>query len=674
MRPLPPKSLLDEGELPIAELARIAMREGVRPRAVYQAHKWFARRFAVTARALLVAGASKQGAAFWPAFYRGDSWIGRTVLDPFVGGGVMLLEASRLGARVRGVDIEPVAAAIARFQTTLRKVPDLDIPLQKLLDTVGKTLAPYYEAEDEAGKRETLLHAFWVQAIDCDDCGHSFDAHPSFRIAWDDTTQRQWVACSTCSCVREVALGATSFVCNCGQRTNTRGGHIDGGEVCCPKCGWKEQLISYARGTSGPPNFRIFAVETLPSKEDRRFGIPSRRIRTATEFDRARYRQASQRLHEIVAKNPRILPVVKIPKVGRSDNRLIDYGYTDYGQLFNARQRLHLALLGQAICRLKGSARDALAIAFSDHLTTNNMMCAYAGGWRRLTPLFSIRAYRHIARPIEINPWLTKNGRGTFPNAVRAVARACEALKNPKEPTPKGLLKEVDDAKPGAVDVMCGDARRLSHISTASVDFVLTDPPYFDYISYSELGHFFVPWFIRFGLIRSKHARGFPVGQLASGARSGEAENRFASRLASAFKEVRRVCKNDGRVVFTYQNLDGRGWQAIATAMARAGVIPFRTLPLYGDSNTSLHKHAQSISWDCVMICRVGEPMTRLRIDRLAREAGEIAADQWTRFLRRKDLPVTNGDQINMAHAAAIVEAFAQRLLVLPAKRQEVRG
>jgi putative DNA methylase len=101
--------------------------------------------------------------------------------------------------------------------------------------------------------------------------------------------------------------------------------------------------------------------------------------------------------------------------------RLVNYGYGDYRELFNARQQLHLALLGREISRLKSPLREAMAIAFSDHLTTNNMMCGYAGGWRRLTPLFSIRAYRHIARPVEINPWLRHNGRGTFPNAVRAV-------------------------------------------------------------------------------------------------------------------------------------------------------------------------------------------------------------------------------------------------------------
>jgi putative DNA methylase len=194
-RALPPQSLLDTGKLPVADLARIAVREGVRPRAVYQAHKWFARRLSITARALLVAAAAEPSDRFWSCFYRGDAWTGRSVLDPFVGGGVMLLEAARLGANVHGVDIEPVAAAISRFQTQLRDVPNLDAALERLAAKAGRAVEAYYEARDARGRKETLLHAFWVQQVQCRSCRHTIDAHPTFRFAWDDERQRQWVAC-----------------------------------------------------------------------------------------------------------------------------------------------------------------------------------------------------------------------------------------------------------------------------------------------------------------------------------------------------------------------------------------------------------------------------------------------------------------------------------------------
>jgi adenine-specific DNA methylase len=651
------KTLLDGGKLPVAELARIAMREGVRPRAAYQSHKWFARRLAITARSLLVAGAITPESDFWREFYRGDTWVGKTVLDPFMGGGVMLLEAARLGADVKGVDVEPVAAVIAKFQTTLRDLVGLEVALETLTAEVGRKMEKHYQTEDGG----LLLHSFWVQTLACGSCDLEFDAHPSLRFAWDERRGKQWVACRQCSRVIEAEFGAQLVECLCGATTIVASGPVTAGEACCPSCGHRERLIAHARRTGMPPKFRLFGVETLEN-DDRRIPTQKRVIRTASDFDRRVYQSAEQDLLKLLRRSPRALPAGRIPSRGRSDDRLLDYGYRDYGQLFNARQRLHLALLGRAIGRLSGPAREAMAIAFSDHLTTNNMMCGYAGGWRRLTPLFSIRAYRHIGRPIEINPWLTNNGRGTFPNAVRSIIRASQALKHPTEPRCDGAVQAVTDAEPGAAEIVCGDARNLDHIGDRSVDLVLTDPPYFDYISYSELGHFFTPWLSRFGLVDGRHVKGFPLAQLASIARSADAERRFAQRLGAAFKEIRRVCRDDGRVAFTYQNRDGRGWSAIANAMALAGVIPIQTFPLFGDSSAGLHKHAASISWDSVVVCRVGDPVRRLRVSLEDREAGRRAALKWRIELAAKGLEVTSGDMTNISYACEIVAAFTRRV------------
>jgi putative DNA methylase len=130
-RRLPKRSILDAGDLPVGEIAHLARREGIRPRAAYQAHKWFARRLAATARSLLVAATAPEGTDFWTAYYGGGSCEGLTVLDPFMGGGVMLLEAARLGADVLGVDVEPVAAVVSDFQGRLPHLPTLSPALSR---------------------------------------------------------------------------------------------------------------------------------------------------------------------------------------------------------------------------------------------------------------------------------------------------------------------------------------------------------------------------------------------------------------------------------------------------------------------------------------------------------------------------------------------------------------
>ncbi len=90
-------------------------------------------------------------------------------------------------------------------------------------------------------------------------------------------------------------------------------------------------------------------------------------------------------------------------------------------------------------------------------------------------------------------------------------------------------------------------------------------------------------------------------------------------------------------------------------------MIPFCTFPLLGDSSVSLHKHAQSISWDCIMVCGIGDRIGNLEIEAEARAAGNKVAERWVTSLSSKGLRLTDGDRMNITHAASIVEAFRQR-------------
>ncbi len=300
-RRLPKRSILDAGDLPVGEIAHIARREGIRPRAAYQAHKWFARRLAATARSLLVAATAPEGTDFWTAYYGGGSCEGLTVLDPFMGGGVMLLEAARLGADVLGVDVEPVAAVVSDFQGRLPQLPTLSPDMERLRASAGAELAPFYRAVDAEGREERLLHAFWVQVLACAACQTRFDAHPSFRLAWDDARQREWVVCACCSRVSERTVSREGFVCTgCGTATDPADGHLDHGTAVCPVCRHRQRLIDLAARTSRPPEFRLFAVETIPTGPERRHTGASRRIRTASDNDQRAYADAQ---------GPRIKPV-----------------------------------------------------------------------------------------------------------------------------------------------------------------------------------------------------------------------------------------------------------------------------------------------------------------------------------------------------------------------------
>jgi hypothetical protein len=57
-------TLCDRGELPFEELTSILARESVRPRAIFQTHKWFARRLGSAFRALIASTEETNTAEF----------------------------------------------------------------------------------------------------------------------------------------------------------------------------------------------------------------------------------------------------------------------------------------------------------------------------------------------------------------------------------------------------------------------------------------------------------------------------------------------------------------------------------------------------------------------------------------------------------------------------------
>jgi len=612
----PAVTLLDAGALPVEELAVLCQREGQRPRPIYQTHRWFARRFGAAFRALLTAALTASDGDFWRAYYEGVDWRQRTVLDVFVGGGTAVIEALRLGADVIGVDVDAVACAITRFEMSLltsEGQPDLRHALARVSEAVFPQIAPYYRTHDAAGAPRDALHYFWVQVVACAGCGRRVEAHPHYQLAYEAEGDQQWVFCAQCHAIQQVNRSTAALACAaCGAATTIEAGTVTYGTLTCPCCGRRDRLHDLAARTGEPPQWRLFALETVAPQSGQRRVIPmkERAFQVAQAEDLACVAAATAALDARRRPDGTLpgIPRRRITVENRVDNRLLAYGYAHYHELFHPRQLLHLSLLAEVIDAEPEPAHEALALAFSDHLLTNCLLTAYANGWRRLTPLFTIRAYRHVPRPVELNPWLDGTGRGTFPNAVHQVARAAAFAQSPKEPVVSGGFRPVTPLtrRGGAVAnarIIHGDAQRLVQIATQSVDLVLTDPPYFDNIAYGELSEFFLPWLQQFGLAPAEETAAAPATSLAAKTRDASARAIFQTGLTRSFREIARVLKPEGRLVFTYQHKTPEAWSALAHALARADLRPIQLFPLLGDSGAGLHRHEGASQWDAVFVC-----------------------------------------------------------------------
>ncbi len=175
-----PKTCI-EVDFPILAINQIAQIEGNAGKPIYQMSKWWARRRSSVFRAMLLASAMKapedptQAAkAVWEAYYANHQKKGALkhlkVADIFMGGGTTLVEGSRLGMQMSGVDLNPVAWFVVKQEFAK---PDLDAVKRLLADVeaeVKPQIMPFYACEGPGGEK-----GVWTRLSDNTVMGEEFD-------------------------------------------------------------------------------------------------------------------------------------------------------------------------------------------------------------------------------------------------------------------------------------------------------------------------------------------------------------------------------------------------------------------------------------------------------------------------------------------------------------------
>jgi len=618
--------------------------------------------------------------AFWDIFYSDDALLdGLTVMDPFIGGGTTLMEASRFGATVIGMDIDPVPATISRFQLTAAEITGLDDEFSELQIVVGDDIGRYHRTVDADGNDREVLYHFWVQVTDCYSCGTELEIHPRFQLARDTSEDKQIAFCRHCHSIQNLPLDREILVCGqCDRRTHIHAGTLRNGTVHCLACGADEELAENSDRRDRPPKWRLFAQQYLERHGDGPRQV-SRWYKAATEKDRERYRDAEQALKEIDETQENI-PNRAIPVEGRNDARPVLHGFTNYRDLFNSRQLLHLEKLASAIRDCPDpNRRLALSLAFSEHLTTNCMLVGYAFSYERTSPLFSYQSFRHITRPVEVNPWLHRIGRGTYPNALMKLNRACDASRTPADLSRDGgkitseqsvgvdgrISTDLDNAPENSVIATCS-AERIADLPKASVDLVVTDPPYGDNINYSELSDFYLAWHQVLDIAPPPYddlERHAPLQtNLAANGRDKDTLAPYREVLGVVFREAERVLTPGGMLIFTFQHSDPNTWLALGEALAQSDFRVTNVVPLLGNGRSGLRSDAARIKWDAVLTCRMASGSSpqpdKMYISDEAFTHVRERVSQWDADLSGGDLGFETPDRVNLTRAHLLQAAM----------------
>jgi len=616
---------------------------------------------------------SPSPAKLWDQFYAASHMPkGFTVLDPFLGGGTTLIEAVKQGADCIGVDIDPVACFITQMELAAIAPAKIEERYKQIDARLRKRLGHFYKSTRGRAKVD-VVHYFWVDSVDCSACRTKTDAHPTYQLVHDIARKSQTIVCPCCDQVSETRLSARWHTCKCGHRADLKAPPVAKGVFTCPSCKSRESIAELS--ITKRITQRLFAIEYLTKDGERGF-------QRATHRDIARYRRAARLLREMQAQLP--IPRARIPVHGRSDRRPIIFGHRRYVDLFNARQLLGLGVIAKEIMNTKDrDVRRALALAFSHALASNNMFCGWAFGYRRLTPLFGVHAFRKVTRPVEANLLGLGAGRGSFGNAVRAVVRGYEYMVAPFEYTyRRNKPKRVDVSGASAATrrharILNRSSTNLSVLRPDSVDLVLTDPPYFDNLSYSELSDFYHVWLRR---ILKKHYVGnlsphTPIGEsLFGGRRRGPRQTRdpkrqYVATLTQVFRECRRVVRQDGALVFTFHHRATDAWESLGTAILGTGFQIERVVPVRSEGQSGFHSYDGTLKWDAIFFCR---PVVRrptlvpdLRVVANVRSRVSDLARRWMRRIRRSHLAFSSADQASLEMALALGE-FSRRSLSVP--------
>lgn len=646
----------------VSFVANLALREkqvqqNVRP--VIAVHKWFARRPGTLFRALLLS--EFVGGSLRENFFRSHNLRGLRIADPFMGGGTPLLEANRLGCDVVGSDINPMAYWIVRQEIqqldlrTYREIAsDLGMRLEKMVGRLYRT-----ECLKCKTTQALVKYFIWVKTNRCSSCAREFDLFPGYLLADDNRHTENVLICATCGNLNEVVNRRFPGDCRvCGTKLR-----LDGparrNRCSCPHCG---QINSYPAVASGPPRHRMVAIEyhcpiCKPNHRGRFFKKPD-------ESDLAKFAEAAEMWRQM---QPIYVPDDEIPGGDESD-RLHRWGYRRYREMFNDRQLLGLELLSRAVAECSDErVKDALATNLSDLLRYQNMLCRYDTSALKSLDIFSVHGFPVGLLQCESNVLGISGGDGAnvgsggWSNIVEKFSRAKRYCDRPFEVVYQGDRKEVvwtdgewigdrshdlHNRESREVDLKCSSSTIID-LPRASLDAVLTDPPYFANVQYAELMDFCYVWLRRlvgqkdaaFAMPSTRHE-----AELTGNATMERGLDHFTEGLSQVFRRMAVALKPGAPFVFTFHHNRLHAYYSLAVALLDAGLVCTVSIPCPGEMAASIHINGTCSSVvDTVFVCRTTGSTPRRLLVATPGEIAEIVAEDMEQ-LRAGGLKPTQGD------------------------------
>ncbi|MFN8457718.1 MAG: DNA methyltransferase [Anaerolineae bacterium] len=623
--------LIESDLFPFEFLSEIAERESWRKeiyRPIYHLHKWWAKRLGSVFRGIILGCLLPEQANLKESFYQKHYHLDVAIFDPFMGSGTTIGEAHKLGCTALGRDINPVACESVRVALGPLDRQLLQNAFSQLSSTIGQRLRELYQAEDETGQRGDVLYYFWVKQVPCPHCATEIDLFPSYiiaRNAYPDRKPEIQICCPGCGDIFPGLNPTESAHCrSCGLNFNPQRGPAVGAKAICPVCSHSFAIAETVRSAGHPPTHRLYGKLLLTSDDKKRY-LP------VTLKDISAYQQSSSLLQNEIERGLIHLPDTVLSN-GFNTRQAMGYHYHTWRDFFNDRQLLALGWLHRAIAELSDpTTRDAFLVLFSGLLEFNNMFASYKGeGTGAVRHMFAHHILKPERMPIEANVWGTPKSSGSFSNLFKSrLLRALDYRAAPFEATINGAGKahfashsfsgRIENSwpvqgnfKPKGIYLSCGSSDETD-LPDRSIDFVVTDPPFFDNVHYSELADFFYAW-------QKLYPRGF-LNEAMTTRHPREVQDtdadKFATKLGAVLAECYRVLKDEGMLVFTYHHSHAEGWKSLVEAVLGADFSIINAHPVKAELSVAAPKSQakEPIQLDIMLVCKKKKYDTRPVLD-----------------------------------------------------------
>ena len=586
-----------------------------------------------------------------------------TVLDAFAGGGSIPFEAMRYGLNILASDLNPVAVVTmkAAMEYPLKFGPDLQPEIDRWVKWVGdeaeKRLADLFSSQEN----ETAQNYLWAHTVVCPNCESVVPLSPNWWLSKTSNyagrgqarkVTNDWYAVKP---IPNPAGKRVDFELVKGRKGKGMTIQTDEGDFNpsdyvtlsrgtgkCLNCGAviEDETIKKQAGTTGLGH-QLYAV----TYRQRNSGL---QFRLETEVDRRSLELVEKAFSH---KAFDLVPDVEIPYSHQvhERNATAALGLTHWHKFFNPRQLLTLVtyveILNEIKVKLRAEYEPEIMEAIIVYLAFVVDRCADTNC--RLSTWDSSRAgFKRASTQHALNlmwNYPETNGAGTlwrlcasvftsdYENLCKQIGRVSANLllpdssfsvtRDPVLKTQSEIFKKIK--KQGTrLTINMGSADALMHIPDKSLNAVVTDPPYYATIQYSELSDFFYVWQKRvLGDIfpelysseltdRDREAVANPSRFRNMGESPEELANRdYEAKMALAFAEYFRVLRDDGVMTVQFNHKDSGAWDVLAKSLIDAGFEITASWAVSTENPQNLHQaHKNSVSSTVLLVCRKRNP------------------------------------------------------------------